>query len=308
MSCQKELQRLLFLLSVLLPTCCIAQQYDTASIFKFPVNLDSVVVKSGFDINAFIRRVKADTTFYKAFKSLHFVHYTAINDFQVHDNDGNTMATMQSKTKQEVANGCRTTQVLEQHTTGDFFDRSGDYNYYTAGLFAHLFFAKEPVCNENDIVAGSLNERGSGTMAKSEYELKQLIFNPGSKVSGVPFMGDRASIFDEGEAEKYDFKIAVEIYDGQECYVFRITPRSGYERSVLYNELTTWFRKSDYSIVARNYSLSYHTLLYDFDVQMKVRTKQISNKLYPTHIDYNGNWHVFTKKRERVKFTVDLEY
>ena len=153
-----------------------------------------------------------------------------------------------------------------------------------------------------------MDERGKGQMEKSKYELKQLIFNPGAKVSGVPFMGDRASIFEPGEAEKYDFKIVQDQYEGQDCFVFKITPKAGYEYAVIYDELTTWFRKSDYSIVARDYSLSYHTLVYDFDVHMKVRTKQVGNKLYPTSIDYDGNWHVVTKKRERVKFNVQITY
>ena len=121
-------------------------------------------------------------------------------------------------------------------------------------------------------------------------------------------MGDRASIFDEGEAEKYNFKIEEKDYDGQDCYVFRITPKPGYEHSVIYDELTTWFRKSDFSIVARDYSLSYHTFVYDFNVRMKVRTKQIDGKLLPTSIAYDGNWHVLTKKRERVKFNVEIDY
>ena len=285
-----------------------AQQYDTGSVFKLPIALDTFTVKSGFDLDAFIRRVKTDTTFYKAFKSTHLVPYSAVTNFRVFDKRENIAATLDSKTEQLRANGCRSTKVLEQKVTGDFFKRNGDYNYYTAGLFAHLFFAKEPVCNETDIVAGALNVHPEGQMAKSEYELKQLIFNPGSKVSGVPFMGDRASIFDEDEARKYNFRIAVETYDGEPCYVFAITPKAGYEHSVIYDELTTWFRKSDYSIVARNYTLSYHTMVYDFDVRKKVRTQQIGNKLYPTSIDYDGNWHVLTKKRERVKFNMAISY
>lgn len=287
---------------------CKAQVYDTLGRFSQPIALDTFVLKSGFDINAFIRRVRTDTTFYKAFKSLHLVQYCTVSDFKAYDKNGNEVATMHGKTKQEVANHCRITKIADRQTAGDFLKRNGDYNYYTAGLFASLFFSDTPVCNENDIVAGSLDVHGKGQMEKNKYELKQLIFNPGSKVSGVPFMGDRASIFEPGEAEKYNFKIVQELYDGQECFVFKITPRPGYEHNVIYDELTTWFRKSDYSIVARNYSLSYHTLFYDFDVRMKVRTTQIDNKLYPTNINYDGDWHVFTKKRERVKFNVEISY
>ena len=297
----------LVFISLSLPLHSVARQPDS-SIFSQPIMLDSFVLRSGLDIRAFIRRVQNDTTFYKAFKSIHLVAYSAVNDFKVYDDNGNITAAMHSNTRQEVANGCRTTKVLDEKTTGGFYKRDGDYNYYTAGLFAHLFFTKEPVCNETDIVAGSLDVHGKGQMEKSEYELKQLVFNPGAKVSGVPFMGDRASIFEPGEAAKYNFKITQENYNGQDCFVFRITPKPGYEHAVIYDELTTWFRKSDYSIVARDYSLSYHTLVYDFDVRMKVRTQQVGNKLYPTSIDYDGNWHVVTKKRERVKFSISLKY
>jgi len=308
MPAKKTALYFLLFFSGLTPLRGSAQQYDTVSKFSRPVQLDSFVVKSGFDVNAFIRRVRSDTTFYKAFKNLRFIQYEAYNDIKVFDKDRDVKASLHSKTRQNFKKGCRSTTVLQQNTTGDFFTRSGDYNYYTAELFAYLFFTKDSVCNESDIVAGSMDSHPGGQMAKSEYQLKQLLFNPGSRVSGVPLMGDRASIFDEGEAEKYDFRISRELFAGQECYVFRISPKKGYERKVIYDEFVTWFRKSDYSIIARDYSLSYSNLIYDFDVKMKVRTNEVGRKLYPTHISYDGNWHVFTKKRERVKFSVDIVY
>ena len=234
---------------------CQCQIIDSFSLFSQPVQLDSFVISTGFDVNAFIARVRADTTFYKAFKSMRLIPYSAKNNILVFGKSRDTLASMNSKTRQQIVNGCRSTVNDEEQITGDFYKRNGDYNYYTAGLFAHLFFAPVPKCDENDIVAGSLEVKGDGQMAKSEYQLKQLIFNPGSKIDGVPFMGSRESIFDPDEARKYDFKIARESFDGFNCYVFIITPKSGYERKVIFNELTTWFRVSDYSIVARNYSL-----------------------------------------------------
>lgn len=284
------------------------QQYDTSSTFNVPVQLDAVTISSGFDVQAFIRRVRTDTTFYKAFRSMHLVPYRAINDMQVYSKGGGTAATYHSITRQHIANHCRTMTVEEQQATGDFYGRKGNYNYYTAELFASLFFTQGQVCNEDDIVAGNLVQQGSGQMEKHKYELKQLIFNPGSHISGIPFMGDKASIFDAGEAEKYDFRISREQYRGEDCFVFRIRPRKGYERKVVYNELTTWFRKSDYSIVARDYSVSYSTWVYDFDVHMRVLTTVLDGKLYPTYIAYDGNWHVFSKARERVRFTVNVTY
>jgi hypothetical protein len=300
---------LLLLLLFSTATCrCFARQYDTTSVFNMPIALDTYIVKSGFDVNAFIRRVKSDTTFYKAFRSMRLRGYTATNDIAAYDKHGLLTATDHSKTQQVFVKHCRSTKVLEEQTTGDYYKRNGDYNYYTSELLAYLFFTKVTICGENDIVAGAMNTYGSGSMEKRKYELKQLIFNPGSKISGIPFMSDRESIFDEDESQKYNFSIVQDQYEGQDCYVFKIVPKAGYERKVIYNELNTWFRKSDYSILARDYSLSYHTLVYDFDVVMKVRTREIDGKLYPVHIDYNGDWHVFTKNRERVKFTTDIQY
>ena len=153
-----------------------------------------------------------------------------------------------------------------------------------------------------------MDDRGKGQMEKSKYQLKQLIFNPGSKIGGVPFMGDKAAIFEPDVAKMYDFKLLSEDYRGVDCYVFKAVPKPEYKDDIVYNELTTWFRKSDYSIVARDYSLSYKTLVYDFNVKMKVRTVQVGNKLLPSHIEYYGNWDVVAKSRERVNFTTSFSY
>jgi hypothetical protein len=90
--------------------------------------------------------------------------------------------------------------------------------------------------------------------------------------------------------------------------VFSAVPKRQYADDVVYDVFTTWFRKSDYAILQRDYSLSYKTMAYDFDVDMKVRMTQSGNRILPAYISYNGNWHVFSKKRERVRFTVALDY
>lgn len=296
-------------ITLLLSGKCYSQIMDTGSIFSQPVSMDSFVVKSGFDINTFIRKIKNDTTFYKAFRSMRLIPYTAKNNIEIYHKQKNTIiASQASVTRQEIKKNCRTTKIIEKSTTGNYYKNNGDYNYYTATLFHYLFISENIICNEDDIVTGKMNLPAKSRIEKNKEELKQLIFNPGSRVAGVPFMADRASIFDDDEAQKYNFNISHANYQGQECYVFRITPKKAYEHHVLYNELSTWFRKSDYSILSRHYSLSYKTLLYDFDVIMNVHTTTINGKLYPMHITYWGNWHVFSQKRERVKFEVKISY
>lgn len=300
----------------IITVCCFlpaftlpAQSLDTGSIFSQPVLMDTFVVHSGFDINAFIRRVRNDTTFYKAFRSMHLLPYTAVNNIVVFGKSRkDTIAGEYSETQQVRTRNCRITKVLRKRTRGNYYKKNGSYNYYTSELYASLFFAFDSVCNEDDIVTGRLVQQEGGAIEASKYRLKQLIFNPGARISRIPFIADHASIFDADEAWKYDFSVKLEKYDGEPCYIFRITPKPEYRKKTIYNDLTTWFRKSDYSIVARDYSLSFSTLVYDFDVRMSVRTSVLGNKIFPTHIAYDGNWHIFTRKRERVYFTADITY
>lgn len=301
------------LLTILLLFVCLTTkaQFKDSSIFEVPLKMDEVVVKAvrgGWDVKGFIRRVKEDTTFYKAFRSLRLMSYTAVNDIKVLNDKGGVRAFYYSKTRQNVSGGCRTMQVLEEKTSGDFYKRGKEYRYYTAELFASLFFTEGKICGENDIVAGALKQQGKGQLEKNKYRLKQLMFNPGSKISGVPMMGDKAQIFEPDVAKMYDFKLSSEEHNGVDCYVISAIPKKQYLDDVVYDKFTTWFRKTDYAILQRDYSLSYKTVAYDFDVDMSVRMTQQGKRLLPSFISYNGNWHVFSKKRERVRFTVNLDY
>lgn len=302
------------ILSILFVWCIATTGYaqpKDSSIFQLPVSMDEVVVKAargGWDVQGFIRRIQRDTTFFKAFRTIRTIPYSAVNDIKVLNDKGKVIASLYSKTRQNVRNSCRTMQVLEEKTTGKFYKSNGEYNYYTAELYAYLFFTKGEVCGDNDIVKGYFERKGSGKLEKSKYQLKQLIFNPGSKIEGVPFMGDKAAIFDPSVSKMYNFSLRSDEHNGIDCYVFSAIPKKEYVDDVVYNELTTWFRKTDYSIVARDYSLSYKTILYDFNVNMKVRTGIVNGKLVPYSILYDGNWHVFAKKRERVRFSTILSY
>lgn len=287
-----------------------AQLHDT-SIFAFPIQIDEVVVRAsqdGFDVGAFMQRVRTDTTFYKAFRTLHLLRYTADNDIRFLGKRNEVIASYQSKTRQVIQNRCRSMEVLEANHTGDFYDRKGEYNYYTAELYDYLFFTHKPVCNESNIVAGTENFKGKGQLEKHKWQLKQLIFNPGSKVAGVPFSGNKAAIFEPDMQRKYVFKLLSVEYAGEDCWLFTAVPKPEYKDDVIYNELSTWFRKDDFAIVARDYSLSYKTLLYDFDVKMKVRLAKVGGQLVPSFISYAGNWNVPLKKRERCIFTAKMAF
>jgi len=264
--------------------------------------LDEVMIKAvyaGFDVKGFVEKVKHDTTFYKAFKTLRLHSYHMYNDIVIEDRDENEKASYNSLTFQEVKNNCRSMTVKSEKVKGNFYKKNHSYRYRTASLYAHLFFTKGTICNENNIVGNKMN---SGS-AKYEEQLRQLIFNPGKRISGIPGIGDNIAIFDEPYFSKYRFRLSRVLYNNEDCYVFRAIPKPAYINSVVINELTTWFRVSDFSIVARDYSLSFKTLFYDFDVVMHVKLKPLNNDWVPYEINYKGNWHVLTQSREIASFT-----
>ena len=118
------------------------------------ITLSEIVVNNKLDVPSFIERVKNDTTFYKAFRNLHIIGYTSLNDIRMLDKKGNTEASLQSKTKQTRTGNCRKMQVMEETSTGDMYDNHHNFNYYTAEMYAGLFFTKDSVCGEDNIVKG----------------------------------------------------------------------------------------------------------------------------------------------------------
>lgn len=130
-------------------------QPDTKDKLYQGLQLDEVMVREvrkGFDVKLFINKIKQDTTFYKAFKSLRLLTYNMYNDIQVEDKKGNVKASLNSITRQVRKKNCRTMIVKSEKVTGDFYTKKKDYNYYTAKLYAHLFFTKGEICNDNNIV------------------------------------------------------------------------------------------------------------------------------------------------------------
>lgn len=137
-----------------------------------------------------------------------------------------------------------------------------------------------------------------------------MFFNPGKKIPGIPFIGDKIDIFDPQVSRYYNFSIDMQEMNGQDCYVFHITPRpdltSSEKNNIVFDNITTWFNSKTMEIVARNYDLSYNTPAYDFDVHMEVIMTRYKNYLVPQVLRYNGNWKVLFQDRERAIFTATL--
>ncbi|MBO9566521.1 MAG: hypothetical protein J7621_27345 [Niastella sp.] len=305
------MKALAFILVLFFSYASYAQKDSSVKVNNKVVTLKEVVVRSNLNVPAFIDRVKEDTTFYKAFRNLKVLGYKALNDIRMQEKDGKVKATLNSRTQQVVKDSCRWMKVLEEIATGDMYDKNRNFNYYTANLYAGLFFARDTICGETNIVKGNeFSTRNKSGIEKHKEQLKMLFFNPGKKIPGIPFIGNKIAVFDEEVGKLYDYIIDMNTFNGQMCYIFKLTPRSdltrGEKDKIVINEMTTWFNVENWDIVARNYDLSYNAGVYSFDVNMEAEMTKFEDLLVPKVLRYNGTWGVVLKKREKAVFTATL--
>lgn len=302
---------LIFLTIALFIVVQLRSQDSSIIIAEQRFTLSEVVVRNNLDYQRLLAQIKEDTTFYKAFRNLRILGFSAYNDIQMMDKKEKVVASLSSKTRQNILNGCRTMDVLEEKVTGDFYDSKRNYNYTTPELYASLFFTKGSICGENNIVKGRMrNLSEKRGIEKHKEQLKMLFFNPGKKIAGIPFIGDKLDLYDNNAHELYDYKLDLQEFKGALCYVFSILPKEklGFLKSdrVVVDQMVTWFDMHTMEVVARNYALSYQAGVYDFDVSMEVEMTRINHLVVPKTLRYKGNWNVVFKKRERAIFTATL--
>lgn len=275
------------------------------------IELSEIVLRTDINIPDFIKRVQDDTTFYKAFKTLRTLSYTSINDIRMTDKHGDLVASLNSKTHQTRKGDCRSMETLNEQTSGDIRDNKGNWNYITAELYAGLFFTKGSICGETNIVHGGFSKEDNlSGMEKHKEQLKQLFFNPGKSIPGIPFLGNKMDIFSKDAAELYHYIIDMKNYNGRDCYVFTVKARedltSDQRDEIVIDEMTTWFDAKTMEVMGRVYDMSYDAGVYDFNVHMEAQLSKIGDLLVPTLLRYNGTWGVVFKKRERGIFTATL--
>ncbi|BAV08485.1 hypothetical protein FLA_4526 [Filimonas lacunae] len=285
---------------------------DTTVVFEnTTLALPPVIVRNNMDYKSLLERIKNDTTFYKAFRNLRIVEFSALNDITMLDKKGASIASYYSRTRQHRDNGCRTTEVQELKTTGDFLTPDSGFNYLTGEMYASLFLTRGRVCGENNIVQGTaISTDGKKGMAKHKEQLKMLFFNPGKKIPGIPFVGNKLDLYDDRAHKLYNYRLDYTEYKGHYAYVFSVKPKDDLgtfkKDDIVVDNMTTWFDATTMEVLARNYSLSYKAGVYDFDVSMEVEMTRIGDLLVPAVLRYSGNWNVILKKRERARFTATL--
>lgn len=272
------------------------------------VLMDSIVVsasRTGFDVGDFIKMVREDESFYQAFKNIRIRSYSADNEIIMFSKKKKQKARLNNQIRQHSDGTCRTMEVKQETVKGNFYKRKKKLRYYTAKMFDQLFFTNGTVCYDHS------QNKGQGTspkkgMAKHISELKKLIFYPGEKAD-VPIIGKKTEIFSKKMAKYYDYSITSASYKGEiDCFVFSAVVKPEYqhrkEDKTVIKSLYTYFDKSTFQVVARDYQLKYYGALFDFDIRMKIELKKLGALYLPEYLEYDGFWNVPMRKPEISKF------
>jgi len=301
---------------IIIPIIClgyslemIAQQDSLTDISAF-IYLDSFTVtasKKGFNKKDFIDLVRTDESFLRAFHNLRFISYNSTNTFTFYNKKGKEKASYADTINQEVIDNCRTMEFLTSKDMGNYFKRKKgrNYNYYTAEMHDRLFYTHKRVC---DNPTPQMQPSSDSRIERYVFELKKLMFKPGEPAD-VPFIGDKTSIFEAPMIQYYDFKISSELFENDiDCYVFeaRVKPVYVGKNKVVIKYLKTYFDKSTFQVIGRDYQLAYSAGLYQFDVNIHVELVKVFEKYFPKRISYDGFWNVPIKKRETAKFELQF--
>ena len=178
----------------------------------------------------------------------------------------------------------------------------------TAQMYASLFFTQGKVCGETNVVGDmTFNPENKTGMEKHKEQLKMLFFNPGEKISGVPFIGNKLDLYNDHAHELYNYRLDYVSYKGSYAYLFSIKPKpDAPSGDIVIDEMTTWFDPKTMEVLGRNYRLSYKAGVYDFSVNMEVELTRIGTMLIPQTLRYKGNFHALFYNRERGEFTATL--
>jgi hypothetical protein len=295
--------RYLNAIPLLLSGIAVSAQPDT--LLKH-VQLDEFVVSAqaaGFDVDSFIRQVRADTTFYKAFLNTRYHPHTMHSEVRVRNKGDREVAVLYRECKL-LRDGPRARLAIgTERSSGKLRDRKGEFRFLTVEMYDDVFFPKGTYIANNTVAQRTLElERGS-RFDKYKSELKKFMFDPGTEIASVPFIGDKLALFEPNMFPLYDFRIWSDERNGHSCWVFSADAKPTYRdgRTVI-KSMDTWFDQQSGEVIARQYRIANSSMILDFDITISVQNKSLHGALVPLRVDYDGVWNIPFRKAERVRF------
>lgn len=274
------------------------------------ITLDEVVIRAqseGFDVPTFVQQVRTDTSFHKAFLNTRFHPHQVVSHLAVRGKEERELARSFVRGRL-VRSGAQAALVLDSvRESGRLRDRKGEHRYLTAEMYEEVFFPKGTYKADNTVAGRKLELERGGRIERYKSELKKFMFDPGSEIASVPFIGDKLALYDASMAPYYTHRIWSDERNGRSCWVFSsdALPESDPDDTVI-KEMDTWFDQESGLVVARTYRIAHRSLVLDFDIRIAVENRLLEGQVVPVSVVYAGDWDIPFAKREIVQF--DLRY
>lgn len=281
-------------------------QTDVAKLVKLKEFVVSASLED-FDVEDFIRQVQEDTTFYQAFLNLRYYPHDIKGAMVVYNKDESERGKLQRRARQFVSTDHRMwVEITWERSNRKLRKRNGEWKYLTAEMYHELFFPSTKQKVGNRIIDKNQELVSGSRMEKHKAQLKKMMFNPGAEIENVPLIGDKMAIFSEEMMQYYTYSIyAANWKDSIPCVVFSCATKDGEEDETVIRDMTTYFDRDTHEVLAREYRLAHNTLIFDFDISMKVENQQIDGRLLPVHVRYEGFWDIPFKKPEIISFQLE---
>jgi len=267
------------------------------------LKIDSPVNIRSHRLNAqdFINAIVTDTSFYRAFRLMKLYDFTADNRIYTYDKKNHVNGKIYRRIKHGVINGKHHTEYLAKTDSGSVYKKNGKYELYTVEMFDFIFGnAYNTDFEKND--HGTMGGKNGSYKGK----LKTLIFEPGRKITGLPFISNKTEIFGRDMKQYYSYQFAKGMYlDSIPVYRFKVIKKpSTAEDDVMIREMTTIFDARDMKILGRYVDMKYHNFLFSFDIQMNIELNRYYGELLPVKVSYQGNWDIPFHQTERASFLI----
>jgi len=296
---------IVFLILIAIGPVSFAQQIKRFN----PDSIRTIVIDSAINfrshhLNAqdFIDAVLADTGFYQAFRNMKRYNFIAENRIFTYDKKNKVDGRIYRKLRHSNINGKHKIEYLAKRDSGNIYKSNGKYQLYTVEMFDYIFMNDY----NSDFIKGPALPGSEGKNESYKDKLKTLIFAPGHKVKGIPFISSKTEIFLKDMRDYYYYQFARGKYlDSIPVYRFRVVRKpSETNNDVVINELTTIFDTRNFQILGRYVDLKYSNWIFSFDIQMNIELANFNGVLLPTKITYQGNWDIPFHKTERASFLI----
>ncbi|SEO20956.1 hypothetical protein SAMN05192574_10688 [Mucilaginibacter gossypiicola] len=266
--------------------------------------IDSLVDIRSHKLNAqdFIDAVLADTGFYKAFQNMKKFGFTAENRIFTYDNKNKVSGRIYRKILHSNAAGKHKIEYIAKKDSGDVYKKNGKYQLYTVEMFDFIFMN----AYNSDFTKGYALPGSGGKNESYKSKLKALIFTPGRKINGIPFISSKTEIFGDDMRQYYYYEFARGKYlDTIPVYRFKVRCKpSTSDSDTMIKEMTTIFDERTFQILGRYIDMKFSNMFFDFNVQMNIELNNFDGEPLPTKITYQGNWNIPFHKEERASFLI----